>query len=188
MSKVISTKNVEGSRHGNRSIFLIAGSAILFCCLFLLRQIVVFPQEEGIFRTQGEKKYYIDSETGEPVTGQKKIGNFYYMFDTETGEMIKGFYQHTDETNPKGGPKICYYDENGHMIYGQKKIDGYYYNFAGGTGAMLTGFVEIPSQEKTCYYDEEGRMLYGEQVIDGTTYWFAEGTGALLPGPPEEKE
>ena len=126
--------------------------------------------------------YYLN---GEIVTGQKHIGDYWYMFDMSSGAMITGFYNHTTQTNPVGGPKTCYYDANGHMLYGQRHIGEYWYMFDMGSGAMVTGFYNHTSQTnpaggpKTCYYDANGRMVYGQRTIDGTPYVFDTGSGAL---------
>lgn len=147
--------------------------------LFAYKSLPAAKDKCGFIAEKGLVRYY-DSETHEYLTGQQKVNGYWYMFAMEGGAMVTGFYDHTEETNPNGGEKTCYYDEAGHMCYGQKYIDGYWYNFGTGSGAMLTGFVEIPSQDKICYYDEQGHMLYGTQVIKGKTYVFEEGTGALL--------
>ena len=144
-------------------------------------------KKNGLIEEGGQTYYYVD---GVLKTGQKKIEGYWYMFDPEKdGAMVTGFYSHTSETNPAGGPKVCYYDESGHMLYGQKKIDGFWYNFKQGSGAMQTGFVNIPSQSKIVYYNKDGevgkglgQMLYGQKKIDGFWYMFKHGTGAMQTG------
>ena len=158
-------------------------AATAVAMFFIAASSTAVTAEAAGFVTEKGQTYYFDPNTHEPLKGQKKINGYWYMFEPETGAMVKGFYHHTEATNA-GGEKTCYYDLDGHMIYGQKRIEDYWYNFRYGSGAMQTGFVEIPGQKKTCYYDSEGRMLYGEQVIDGKTYVFEEGTGALLAGAP----
>ena len=137
------------------------------------------PLEKCGFITESGKTYYYDYETHELAKGQRNLFGYWYMFDMDSGAMIKVFYHHTLETK-REGKKICYYDADGKMVHGQRMIDGEWYIFSYATGEMRTGFVEIPSQNKVCYYDEDGRMLHGKQVIGGKTYYFSEETGAML--------
>ena len=123
----------------------------------------------------GNKTVYYDAE-GRMAFGQKKIGGYWYMFDSKTGAMKTGF------VNIPSQNKTVYYDANGRMLYGQQKINGYWYNFKQGTGAMQKGFVNIPSQNKTVYYDDNGRMVYGQKQINGYWYMFKPGSGAMVKG------
>ena len=144
-------------------------------------------KKNGLIEENGQIYFYTNDVRH---IGQKKVGSFWYMFDPATdGAMVKGFYTHTEETNPNGGAKTCYYDASGHMVYGQQKIGGYWYNFKQGNGAMQTGFVRIPEQNKIVYYNEGGsmgkglgRMLYGQRKIDGYWYLFKQGNGAMQTG------
>ena len=129
--------------------------------------------KNGFARQNGKIYYY---EKGKKVTGQKKIGGYWYMFDKSTGAMKTGF------VNIPSQNKTVYYDSNGRMVYGQKKIGGYWYNFKSGSGAMRTEFVRIPSQNKTVYYDGNGRMVYGQKKIGGYWYNFKSGSGAMQTG------
>ena len=126
------------------------------------------------FVQQGGRTYYY--QNGKKVTGQKKIGGHWYMFDKNTGSMKTGFVRIPSQN------KTVYYDSKGRMVYGQKKIGGYWYNFQKGSGKMLTGFVKIASQNKTVYYDSNGRMLYGQKKIGGYWYNFKKGSGAMQTG------
>ena len=129
--------------------------------------------------------YYLN---GEIVTGQKHIGDYWYMFDMSSGAMITGFYNHTTQTNPVGGPKTCYYDANGHMLYGQRHIGEYWYMFDMGSGAMARGFYNHTNRTnpfggaKTCYYDTNGRMFYGQHHIGEYWYMFDMSSGAMVTG------
>ena len=169
------------------------GSIIVFLAVLVISLILVIgsripdSEKEGFILEYGKTRYY-DAKTHEYLVGQRKIDDNWYMFEPESGKMVRGFYHHTEKTNPNGGEKTCFYDNAGHMVFGQRFIDGYWYNFSGGSGAMLTGFVEIPSQDKICYYDEHGHMLYGTQVIDGVTYEFDKASGALISGEVPENE
>lgn len=162
-------------------------AALCVSVFFVIGSRIPDSEKEGFVLEYGKTRYY-DPETHEYLVGQKKIDDDWYMFDPESGKMIRGFYHHTEETNPSGGEKICFYDNAGHMVYGQRFIDGYWYNFNTGSGAMMTGFIEIPSQDKICYYDEQGHMLYGTQVIGGVTYEFDKASGALISGEVPEDE
>ncbi|MBR2737924.1 MAG: N-acetylmuramoyl-L-alanine amidase [Lachnospiraceae bacterium] len=129
--------------------------------------------------------YYLN---GAKVYGQKHIGDYWYMFDMDTGAMVTGFFQHTAQTNPVGGPKICYYDANGHLVYGQKHIGDYWYMFDMGSGAMVTGFFQHTAQTnpvggpKICYYDANGHLVYGQKHIGDYWYMFDMGSGAMITG------
>ena len=129
--------------------------------------------KEGFAKTNGKTYYYLG---GKAIKGQKKIDNYWYLFNKSTGEMQTGFVKIPEQN------KTVYYDANGRMVYGQKKIDGYWYNFKQGSGAMQTGFVKIPAQNKTVYYDANGRMVYGQKKINGYWYNFKQGSGTMQTG------
>ena len=149
----------------------------------------VWTEENGITYYTYQDRFYKDLEATVPLSGQRKVGGFWYMFEPD-GTMVRAmFYTHTKKTNPNGGAKTCYYDGSGRMLYGQQRIGGYWYNFRKGNGAMQTGFVYIPEQNKTCYYQESGeagsglgRMLYGQKKIKGNWYNFRQGNGAMQTG------
>ena len=115
-------------------------------------------------------KYFV--ENGVKVTGEKKIGEYWYYFDTNTGAMITGLF------NLPG--KTVYYNVDGQMQYGEQKINGYWYYFKPGNGAMQTGLVDLG--EKVVYYASNGQMQYGEQKINGYWYYFKPGNGAMQTG------
>lgn len=86
------------------------------------------------FIKKGKKTYYY--ENGKKVRGQKKIGNYWYMFHPRTGVMITGWYRHTKKTN-KGGVKLVYYNSKGRMVIGSKRIRKKTYTFHKKTGALV---------------------------------------------------
>ena len=145
---------------------------------------VVVPSEElknGWINENGKKYYYVN---GSMRIGQQKIGNDWYVFDVNTGEMKTGFvFLGSEYHAPTDTDKTAYYDPNtGKMLKGQRLIDGYWYMFDIYTGAMKTGFVYIKEQSKTVYYDAQGKMLKGQRFIDGYWYMFDQVTGAMKTG------
>ncbi|MCZ0892104.1 hypothetical protein O0Z71_06650, partial [Ligilactobacillus saerimneri] len=77
--------------------------------------------------------YYLEYGSGAVTKGQKKIGNDWYDFDSQTGKMATGFTYLNDDH------KLVYYAANGKMQYGEQKIAGYWYLFDKGSGKMQTG-------------------------------------------------
>ena len=82
----------------------------------------------------------------------KKIGNYYYYFDTVFGSMYSGWKTVNGKTR--------YYQSNGQGKTGEYCENGKWYYFDK-NGIMQKGFVQLP--EKTVYYNENGVMQYGEQ-------------------------
>ena len=133
--------------------------------------------QTGFVHIPSQKKtcYYDEngkagSGLGRMRYGQKKIKGYWYMFRPGTGAMVTGFYDHTQQTNPAGGPKKVYYDEKGkagsglgRMLYGKQQIGGKWYRFHEGSGAMLSGKGYIPYpvyQEATLNAAASGRNIY----------------------------
>lgn len=146
------------------------------------------------FQDIDDGKYYFNQRTGGMEKNQEKIGGYYYYFDDETGVMVTGWKDISEQN------KTVYYNSDGHMLYGfqdidearyyfhlstgavsrnQKKIDGEYYYFDDETAVMITGWKEIPEQNKTVYYDAEGRMYHGFHTVDGIKCYFDAKTGGL---------
>ena len=119
--------------------------------------------------------YYLEYGSGAVTKGQKKIGNDWYDFDSQTGKMATGFTYLNDDH------KLVYYAANGKMQYGEQKIAGYWYLFDKGSGKMQTGFQTLPDGRRV-YYNNQGQMQYGWQTISGQKYYFDLGSGAMAKG------
>lgn len=113
-----------------------------------------------IDETTGSKYYY---ENSIPVTGEKKIDEFWYYFDLETGIMLTGWQDFSE--------KKVYYNENGQMQYGLQEIDGISYYFDVITGALKTN-TWINIGQKKAYCTADGSLAIGEVKIDGKWYCF----------------
>ena len=117
----------------------------------------------------GNTYFYIN---GQKVKGEKYISGKWYLFSTDTGAMVTGWYDFPD--------KRVYYDSTGAMVKGEKYISGKWYLFSSNTGAMVTGWYDFPN--KQVYYDSTGAMVKGEQYISGKWYLFSSNTGAMVTG------
>lgn len=130
------------------------------------------------FVQDGNTTYYYDSN-GTMAHGQRKIGNYYYYFDSSTGVMAQSKLVTLSTSEANDGPKTVYYDNQGHMLYGQQQINGYWYYFDDSSGAMKSStYYYISSQDKIVYYDGSGHMLYGEQHIQNAWTYFDPSSGA----------
>ena len=153
-----------------------------------------------------DKTYLLDNVTGAVQYGQRKIGKFWYYFNSKTGAMAKAELVSLTKAENRDGAKTVYYDQSGHMLYGiqningqsyfldnvtgavqygQRKIGKFWYFFNPKTGAMAkTQFVNLTKAEnrdgaKTVYYDQSGHMLYGLRNIKNVYYYFNTYDGAL---------
>ncbi len=141
------------------------------------------------FQTIDGNTYYFN-ESGVKQTNQKKIGDYYYCFDNDTGIMKTGFVYLNSEYHAKNeSDKTVYYDAQGRMKYKQQKIGDYYYCFDKYSGAMKTGFYTLTGNypatnesDKTVYYNVLGRMLYKQNYIDGYWYCFDQYSGSMKTG------
>ncbi len=141
------------------------------------------------FQTIDGNTYYFN-ESGVKQTNQKKIGDYYYCFDNDTGIMKTGFVYLNSEYHAKNeSDKTVYYDAQGRMKYKQQKIGDYYYCFDKWSGAMKTGFYTLigdyhatNESDKTVYYDAQGRMKYKQQKIGDYYYCFDKYSGAMKTG------
>ena len=101
------------------------------------------------FQTISGKTYYFDKIQGTVATGEKKIGNHMYLFDSK-GVMQVGFH------DLDGGKRTVYYSEAkgnyGQMLYGNQVINGKNYYFDTTTGAMRKGTLVFDKTNHTLSY------------------------------------
>lgn len=117
------------------------------------------PSYKSEFVKTSEGTFYYDAE-GKKVTGQQKIGDYHYYFDSN-GKMQTGFCT--------SGKKRYYYDEDGRMVTGKKTIGKYKYYFKSDGSAYTSWRTE---SKKKYYYDSEGRMSVGSKKIGKSLYYF----------------
>ena len=167
-----------------------------------------FMEEKG-------KWYYLD-EHGEKVTGwqdingqhlyfrkdgqqvkgvMEKIGDDYYYFDQDTGEMWKNRFVQADQRRPynpygKGPYKEWFYlGDDGKRFIGEITINGETYRFADNEGSAVPGGEQVKHHVYgKSYYHDSGRKARSEFVyltqdflyhylpnIFGTAYFDADG-------------
>ncbi|URI12678.1 N-acetylmuramoyl-L-alanine amidase [Ligilactobacillus salivarius] len=101
------------------------------------------------FQTISGKTYYFDKVQGTVATGEKKIDNHMYLFDSK-GVMQVGFH------DLDGGKRTVYYSEAksnyGQMLYGNQVINGKNYYFDTTTGAMRKGTLVFDKTNHTLSY------------------------------------
>lgn len=129
------------------------------------------PEEGGAVR-------YFDLE-GVMYTGFRKINEYYFYFDTETGVLLKGDENYTPVVI--GAQKYAV-NENG-VVYnygadtGAWKQYGENYRYFGTDGVMRTGWLAV--NDKKYYMDPDtGLRTVGLQELDGKTYYFVEKNNA----------
>ncbi|MBQ2627542.1 MAG: N-acetylmuramoyl-L-alanine amidase [Eubacterium sp.] len=118
-------------------------------------------------------KYYV---AGKMVTGQKYIDGFWYYFDKETGDAVKGDFV---EIKKKKKTKTCYYDADGHAVSGEVKIGKYWYYFDTKTYGMKVKDFQKMEDGRTCYFNKKGHRVKGEKKIGKYWYYFDKQTGAM---------
>ena len=102
--------------------------------------------KNGLLIENGKIYYYINDIKQK---GQKKINGYWYMFDMNDYSMRTGWFNHTQQTNPSGGPKTTYYDSKGHMLYGFQNIQNNWYWLNPSSGKReLTGVVKNTKDNK----------------------------------------
>lgn len=126
--------------------------------------------EDGWVEAEGKKYYY---ENGQLYKGEKKINNFWYYFNVETGEMTTGLVNH--------GSRKVYYSEDGQMQFGEHIIGEKEYYFQKNNGAAYFG-LHLKENGKWVYYLERGGKFYGEKRINGEWYYFNEVSGENISG------
>ena len=140
-------------------------------------------------------KYYIQPmPDGTRVSGLKKIDNYIFYFDPESGKMQTGF------VNMDGGTR--YFSELGRLqadwmdidgakyyidpktyfvSYGLKKIgDGYYY-FDPQTGKMVTGSVTMENGVR--FFGTDGKLYAGWMTDAEGNYFYFKNDGYRAAGP-----
>ena len=116
----------------------------------------------------GKWMYFYGTSGKLPRSGAQKIdGHWYYL--NEDGSYLTGLR--------KVGDKYYVFDQNGEKLFGKQTVLGSdgkqktIYLF-GETGEMVTSdWIEADNGE-TYYADSEGNLVTGEQKIGGGTYYF----------------
>ena len=112
------------------------------------------------------KTYYFHTSSGALEKGKEvQIGQKWYYFKPETGEMATGWIDLPT--------KRVYYGEDGAMLYGKQVIDEETYYFDTSSGALLTGKYTISGSSQTTvkqmvkYYTLSGKsypsQIYGSK-------------------------
>lgn len=127
--------------------------------------------------------------SGEKVTGWKKLGNYWYYFNSN-GTMQTGWVKVKDKWyyfNKSGQmqtgwiklPLGWYYlQPGGPVSIGWNRIDGYWY-YMDCSGLMLTGWQKIDGD--WFYFKEGGQMHQGWLALKGKWYFFY-GNGKMATG------
>ena len=79
-------------------------------------------------------QYY--NSKGQLTFGQAHIGDSWYLFDKNNGNMKIGF----QNLSSYGQNKTVYYNSRGQMLYGQQNINNKWYLFDSVTGEVKYGF------------------------------------------------
>lgn len=131
------------------------------------------PVLDGWRDIDGQRYYFVNNEK---VTGEKKIGQYWYFFDLETGAMKTGLQM--------VGSRVLYYADSGEMLKGEQIIDGKEYYFSYTNGARQSGlFSDNTGIMK--YYLPEGGLASGEISHEGSWYYFDEETYEMVTGHKE---
>ena len=161
------------------------------------------------FQTIDDAIYYFDPITNILQKGQRKIGSYWYYFNSETGKMAKSEFIGLSADEEARGEKTVYYDQDGHMLYGLQTINGQIYYLKKGNGALQHGHLKVGKSwyffdkasgaakrsqfytlevgesgdaPKTVYFDQDGRVSYDFQTINGDIYYFDKTSGRLQKG------
>ena len=118
----------------------------------------------GFYKQNGKTMYY---KKGAPVTGEQKIGKYWYFFDAN-GVMRTGFRE------VPGKNKICYYNKKGHRVSGKQKIKGDDCFFNKKTGALESRIMNIIYVNQRQGILQKGRWTHLE-TVSARTY-----TGRLM--------
>ena len=112
-------------------------------------------------------------ENGKKVTGWKKIGSYWYYYDSN-GCMVKGWV--TDPNSTSCSSKKYYTNISGQMQVGWQKIGSYWYYFDS-SGCMLTGWIYVSSStscpSRYYYTNSSGQMQIGWLKYNNKWYYLA---------------
>lgn len=145
--------------------------------------------------TWSKRKFYIDPESLEILTGMQEIDGKPYYFDSVSkpvGKMVVGwktledgkYYFDKNGVRKKGwltlGEKKYYFEKNGPMKKGWRSIGGKKYYFDRKNGYMRKGWVTIGSDKY--YMNKDGSLHTGWRSLGGKKYYFVPKTGKMKKG------
>lgn len=164
-----------------------------------------FNLERYIYRYEpienGNVRYF--DEDGVMYTGFRKIGDYTYYFDTETGILLKGdqdykpvfigskiyainengiIFNYASDSGAwkKYGSQYRYFDENGVMQTGWLKLGTSTYYLDTYTGFRTTGLKKI---SKKCYYFSDSGVMYNSGWKKfGSNYRYFNSKGIMQTG------
>ncbi len=167
----IKTVNFGGTRAQFEKIWVSNGSSasIPIYDVFGDAKINFNDTKKSVWIKGGDNWFYFD-DAGLMSLGWKSINGSWYMFNENTGVMLKDWQ--------KSGNDWYYLGNDGAMKKGWQQIYGDWHYF-GSNGAMRKGWQSIGG--KWYYFDETGTMVTGWQSIGGTRYYF-ESSGSMVTG------
>ena len=145
--------------------------------------------------TWSKRKFYIDPESLEILTGMHQIDGKWYYFDPNSnpvGKMVTGwktledgkYYFDKNGVRKKGWltseNKKYYFEQNGLMKRGWRSIGGKKYYFDEKHGYMRKGWVTL--KDRKYYFEKEGSQTRGWRSIGGKQYYFDEKHGYMHTG------
>lgn len=145
--------------------------------------------------TWSKRKFYIDPESLEILTGMQEIDGKWYYFDPKSkpvGKMVVGwktledgkYYFDKNGVRKKGwltfNNKRYYFEQSGPMKKGWRSIGGKKYYFDPTNGYMRKGWVEIGSDKY--YMNRDGSLHTGWRSLDNKKYYFVPKTGKMKKG------
>lgn len=124
--------------------------------------------KNGFLTENGITKYY---NNGQFVTGERKINNSWYHFESE-GKQSIGL--------TKLARKTVYYNNNGQMHYGYLKTNSTYMFFDLFDGHAFTGLRRYNKGLE--YYGNDFKQVRNNYVKTGNTYYYFGGNGDAIKG------
>ena len=114
---------------------------------------------KGCFKTIDGKRYYFNN-SGYVAKGLRKIGDYYYFFNTSSGVMKTGWVTYNG--------KKYYFGSNGAAYTEWEEIGGKEYYFNPTTCVMATGFYKVKGKQH--YFGTDGVERFGWITVNGNTY------------------
>ena len=145
--------------------------------------------------TWSKRKFYIEPESLEILTGMQEIDGKPYYFDPESkpvGKMVVGwktlkdgkYYFDKNGVRKKGwltlGERKYYFEKSGPMKKGWRSIGGKKYYFDQKNGYMRKGWTTIGSDKY--YMNKDGSLHTGWRSLGGKKYYFVPKTGKMKKG------
>lgn len=161
-----------------------------------------YRMAKGWMKNAKNQKWYFSTSNGIMYKGLKKIGNYSYYFDGNTGAAKQGFLTATNGntryfrggtyrmatgwlSNSKG-EKRYFYPSNGIMFKGHKRVDGKWYYFDKNSGIAKGGWVSESGKKR--YYDPKTFvMVTGTRTIGNVTYTF-DSDGYLISSQDNDEQ